>query len=109
VIIAVIGAVPLQYYIPSLVQLSANATVTVHEVDVVGYAPIRRSATRPQARGFALVQRRSIHGLVVLRFRSPRPVTIPAERLLADPPVNVQSEALAAPAALRLRASAGIG
>jgi hypothetical protein len=99
VIIAVIGAVPLQYYMPSLAQLSGNATVTVHEVDLVGYAPIRRAATRPPTPDFALAQRRSIHGLVVLRFRSPRAVTIPVRRLLADPPVKVDTEALASPAA----------
>jgi len=99
VVIAVIGAVPLQYYIPSLTPLNADTTVTVHEVDLVGYAPIRRAATRPPAAGFALVARRSIHGLVVLRFRAPRAVTIPAQRLLADRPVNVDTEALASPAA----------
>ena len=99
VVVAVIGGAPLQYYIPSLSNLNARASVTVHEVDLVDYAPIRRAATRPPARGLHLVNRRSIHGLVVLRFRSRLPVTIPAQRLLADRPVNVDTEALASPAA----------
>jgi mannosyltransferase len=99
VVVAVIGAVPLQYYIPSLTWQNADSTVTVHEVDLVGYPPIRRAAKRPPAPGFALVERGSIHGLVVLRFRAPQPVTIPVQRLLADRPVNVDTAALASPAA----------
>jgi hypothetical protein len=99
VVVAAIGAAPLQYYMPSLTQLNAHATVTLGEVDLVGYAPIRRGAMRPPAPGLVLVQRRSIHGLVVLRFRSPRPVTVAAQRLLADRPVNVDTEALASAAA----------
>jgi mannosyltransferase len=99
VVVASIGATPLQYYLPSLTPLDAHARVKVSEVDLVGYAPLRHGATRPPARGFHLFRRRSIHGLVVLRFRAPRPVSLPAQRLLADRPVNVDTEALASPAA----------
>jgi len=99
VVVASIGATPLQYYLPSLTPLDAHARVKVSEVDLVGYAPLRHGATRPPAAGFHLFRRRSIHGLVVLRFRAPRSVTIPAQRLLADRPVNVDTEALASPAA----------
>ncbi len=95
VVVASIGATPLQYYLPSLTPLDAHARVKVSEVDLVGYAPLRHGATRPPARGFHLFRRRSIHGLVVLRFRSARPVSLPAQRLLADRPVNVDTEALA--------------
>jgi len=98
VVVAAIGATPLQYYLPSLRPLDAHATVPVSEVDLVGYAPLRHGATRPPAPGLHLFARRSIHGIVVLRFRSQRPLAVPAQRLLAHRPVDVDTEALASDA-----------
>jgi mannosyltransferase len=94
-VVAAIGAAPLQYYLPSLTPLNAKATVAVREVDLVGYAPLRHGATRPPARGLRLVQRRTVHGIVVLRFRSARALRLPAQRLLEHRPVDVATEALA--------------
>lgn len=94
VVVGVIGGAPMQYYLPSLGSLGARASVTVHEVDIVGYAPVRRAATRPAAHGLHLVEARSADGLVVLRFRSRAAVTIPLARLLAHRPETVDTEVL---------------
>ncbi len=71
-----LGAAPLEYYLPSLRKLEAGATVTVTEIDETGYPPLRRSAGTPPAPGFHLLERRSIHGLIVYRFISSAPVRI---------------------------------
>jgi mannosyltransferase len=95
VVIAVVGALPLQYYQPELVQLSARQAVRVREIDLVGYPPLRAGATRPPAAGFSLASRSTIHGIVVLRFRARRAVPISGRRLLSRRPVLVDTEALA--------------
>jgi uncharacterized membrane protein len=95
VVIAVVGALPLQYYQPGLVQLSPRQTVRVREIDLVGYPPLRAGATRPPAAGFSLASGSTIHGVVMLRFRAPRAVPISGLRLLARRPVLVDTEALA--------------
>jgi hypothetical protein len=101
VVIAVIGALPLQYYQPDLTQLSRRETVRVREIDLVGYPPLRASATRPPAAGFSLAARSTIHGVVILRFRAPRAVPVSGGRLLSRRPVLVATEALASPSAIR--------
>jgi len=73
-----LGGVPLQYYIPSLRNLPRRRSVTLTEIDETGYAPLRRSAGRPPAPGFQLVDRRKIDGLVLYRFRSPVPRLVSA-------------------------------
>ncbi|HXR28206.1 MAG TPA: glycosyltransferase family 39 protein [Solirubrobacteraceae bacterium] len=95
VVIAVIGALPLQYYEPQLAQLAPTQTVRVREIDLVGYPPLRVGLTRPPAAGFTLAARTTTGGIVILRFRAPRPVAVAARRLLAHRPVPVASEALA--------------
>jgi len=95
VVIAVIGALPLQYYQPQLAQLTSRQTVRVREIDLVGYPPLRAGVTRPPAAGFRLVELRAVKGVVVLRFRAPHAVSISARRLLSRRPVLVDSEALA--------------
>jgi mannosyltransferase len=73
-----LGAAPLEYYLPHLhlSNLARHATVSVSEIDETGYAPLRRSAGRPPAVGFHLLERREIDGLIAYRFVSsvPRPV-----------------------------------
>jgi mannosyltransferase len=100
VVIAVIGALPLQYYQPQLAQLSRSQTARVREIDLVGYPPLRPGATRPPAAGFSLALRRTIHGIAVLRFRAPRALRISGGRLLSHRPVLADTEALASPQAI---------
>jgi mannosyltransferase len=76
-----LGAAPLEYYLPPLRNLARGSSVTVTEVDETGYAPLRKSASRPPAPGFRLSERRNIHGLIVYRFTSSAPVTISEEVL----------------------------
>jgi len=99
VVIAVVGALPLQYYQPRLAQLSRRQTVSVREIVLVGYPPLRPGATRPPAAGFTLAGRSTIHGVVILRYRAPRAMLISGQRLLSRRPVLVDTEALASPSA----------
>jgi mannosyltransferase len=78
-----LGAAPLEYYLPPLANLARGSSVSVSEIDETGYAPLRKSAGRPPAPGFRLVESRDIHGLVVYRFTSSVPVTI-SERVLRE-------------------------
>jgi mannosyltransferase len=78
-----LGAAPLEYYLPPLANLARGSSVRVSEVDETGYSPLRKSAERPPAPGFHLVESRDIHGLVVYRFTSSVPVTI-SERVLRE-------------------------
>jgi mannosyltransferase len=73
-----LGGVPLQYYLPSLHNLPRRRSVTLTEIDETGYAPLRRSAGRPPAPGFRLLERRKIDGLILYRFRSPVPRPVSA-------------------------------
>jgi hypothetical protein len=71
-----LGAAPLEYYLPGLHNLAPGTAVTVSEIDETGYSPLRAGAGRPPAPGFRLLERRSVHGLVVYRFVSPVPVVV---------------------------------
>ena len=66
------GAAPLEYYLPSLGlrYLSADRAVSVREVDLVGYVPLRAGAAVAPTRAFVSVGRSDAHGLLVYRFRS---------------------------------------
>jgi mannosyltransferase len=77
-----LGAAPLEYYLPSLHNLAAGATITIDEIDETGYPPLRPDAGQPPVPGFRLVQRRNIHGLILYRFVSSvaRPVSETALR-----------------------------
>jgi mannosyltransferase len=68
-----LGSAPLEYYLPPLANLATGATVTVSEIDETGYAPLRPTAGTPPARGFHMLDRRDIDGLIVYRFVSPMP------------------------------------
>jgi mannosyltransferase len=99
VVIAVIGALPLQYYKPELSQVSRGRLVRVREIDLIGYPPLRAGALRPPAAGFSLAVDGRIDGIAVLRFRAARAVPVSVSRLLSHRPVAVDTEALASPAA----------
>ena len=65
-----LGSAPLQYYIAGLRNMPRGSAVAADEVAETGYAPLRSSASRAPARGFALVQRLDVHGLIAYRFRA---------------------------------------
>lgn len=65
-----LGAAPLEYYLPPLRNLPRGATVRVSEIDETGYRPLRAGAGQIPVPGFRLVERRSINGMILYRFRS---------------------------------------
>ncbi len=71
-----LGAAPLEYYMPPLGNLAPGRTITVSEIDEVGYAPLRASAGEPPAPGFRLRDRVDVDGLIAYRFVSPVPRTV---------------------------------
>jgi mannosyltransferase len=77
-----LGSAPLEYYLPSLSNLTTGQSVSVTEIDETGYAPLRPDAERAPARGFHLTERCDINGLIVYRFISNAPVTISQKLLL---------------------------
>ncbi len=94
-----LGGAPLEYYIPDLRNLPRGRSVTVTEIDEVGYAPLRASAGLPPAPGFRLLGRQDIDGLIVYRFVSSIPRAVPEAILrrhvitLAHPEVLVSAGA----------------
>jgi hypothetical protein len=94
-----LGGAPLQYYLPKLRLLHSAQTVRVSEIDETGYAPLRAGAGAPPARGFRLVARVNVDGLVVYRFRSPVLRTVSQAQLrrhvitLAHPEVLISGNA----------------
>jgi hypothetical protein len=102
-----LGAAPLEYYLPGLRNLRRGSAVVVDEIDEIGYSPLRSSAGRSPARGFARVARRNIDGLIIYRFRAAaaRPVSEQTLRshviTLAHPEVLVAAGAQVTNAAAR--------
>ena len=94
-----LGAAPLEYYLPPLHNLARGTSVTVDEIDEIGYAPLRRFAASSPAPGFRLLERKDIDGLIIYRFTSavPRAVGEAALRAhvitLAHPEVLVRGDA----------------
>jgi hypothetical protein len=96
-----LGAAPLEYYLHEehLRNLPRHDAVRVSEVDETGYAPLRAGAGDPPAPGFRLLARRNVDGLIVYRFVSSIPRTVPEADLrrhvitLAHPEVLVPSGA----------------
>jgi 4-amino-4-deoxy-L-arabinose transferase-like glycosyltransferase len=76
-----LGAAPLQYYLPPLVNLAPGTRVRVGEVVETGYAPLRAGAGTAPAPGLRLAQTGNVHGLYVYRFTSSTPVTISESKL----------------------------
>jgi hypothetical protein len=102
-----LGAAPLEYYLGGLRNLPRGSSVTVDEIEEIGYAPLRASAGRAPAPGFSRAGRRDIDGLIVYRFRAavPRLVSEAALRAhvitLAHPEVLVAARAHVTSAAAR--------
>jgi 4-amino-4-deoxy-L-arabinose transferase-like glycosyltransferase len=76
-----LGAAPLEYYLPPLLNLAWDARVRVSEVVQIGYPPLRASAGSAPAPGLRLSRTRNVHGLYVYRFTSSVPVTITETKL----------------------------
>ena len=69
-----LGAAPLEYYLPPLHNLARGASVTVSEIDEIGYTPLRASAGQPAgARLSPAAAARDVNGLIVYRFVSATP------------------------------------
>jgi len=68
-----LGSAPLEYYIGDLHNLAPATSVRVREIDETGYAPLRPSAGVAPARGFHLLARLDVNGLIVYRFVSAVP------------------------------------
>jgi hypothetical protein len=77
-----LGSAPIEYYAPDL--RPAAPSLTVSEIDKVGYKPLLASAQTPPAAGFRLVQRLDFDGELVYRFRSKRPETVSRRQLQAS-------------------------
>ena len=100
-----LGSSPLEYYRPLLGRAGPRTPLAVAEIDLVGYRPLRAGAGRPPVAGFALAGRAEVHGLLLYRFTSPRPVAVSERALLAGRITAVRSEVLAAVASSRASAS----
>jgi mannosyltransferase len=90
-----LGSAPLEYYRPGLVRIGPRVPLTLTEIDLVGYSPLVRGASRPPVPGFRLVGRVNASGLLVFRFRSATPVGATERQLLARRITRVRSEVLA--------------
>jgi 4-amino-4-deoxy-L-arabinose transferase-like glycosyltransferase len=76
-----LASAPLEYYDGGLRSLSRDRSVTVSEIDEIGYAPLRSGAGMPPAAGFHLVRRIDVDGLIAYRFRAGSPIAV-SERAL---------------------------
>ncbi len=92
-----LGAAPLEYYLPRLHNLARGASVTVSEIDETGYAPLRASADSPPALGFHLQSRDDVSGLIVYRFVSATPRTVPEATLHRHVITEAHPEVLVSP------------
>jgi hypothetical protein len=70
-----LGAAPLEYYLPSLRlrYLTAHRVVSVREIDLVGYPPLRPHATRAPTPAFVPAGRVDRHGYLAYRFTAATP------------------------------------
>jgi mannosyltransferase len=78
-----LGSAPLEYYLPGLHNLPRSSTVTLQEIDQIGYRPLEPWAGKPPASGFRLRSRSEVNGLIVYRFVSPQPTEV-SERTLRE-------------------------
>jgi hypothetical protein len=69
------GAAPLEYYLPAmrLRYLSSLRAVSVTEIDLVGYDPLRRRVGAAPLPAFVAAGRVDEHGLLAFRFRAAAP------------------------------------
>jgi mannosyltransferase len=106
-----LGAAPLEYYLHGmrLHNLSRHDAVTVGEIDETGYPPLRLGAANPPAPGFRLRERRNVDGLVVYRFISSIPRTVPEADLRRQVITHAHPEVLVPSGASVSRTTAGTG
>jgi hypothetical protein len=83
--------------------------VTIGEIDETGYSPLRPGAASPPAPGFRLLERRNVDGLLVYRFISSIPRTVPEADLRRHVITNAHPEVLVPSGARVSRLSAGAG
>ncbi len=100
-----LGAAPLEYYLPPLTNLARHGSVRLSEIDETGYAPLRHSAGRPPARGFHLLARHNVDGLIVYRFVSSVPRLV-SEAELRRHVITLAHPEVLVPAAGRASATA---
>ncbi|HEX4564141.1 MAG TPA: glycosyltransferase family 39 protein [Solirubrobacteraceae bacterium] len=91
-----LASAPLEYYVGGLHKLRRGGAVTVSEIDEIGYAPLRNGAGEPPARGFRLVARTDVDGLITYRFRAPAPVLVSERALARAAPTQARPEVLVA-------------
>lgn len=89
-----LGSAPLEYYLPHTDHLAPGRRVAVREVDEVGYAPLRPSAGKPPARGFRLVGRIDVDGLIAYRFLAQTPRSLTEAELRSQAVTATHSEVL---------------
>jgi mannosyltransferase len=91
-----LGAAPLEYYLPQLRlrYLSRTLTVSVREVDLVGYAPVRPGALRAPTPAFSLAARSDVHGLLAYRYTARTPQRL-SGRFLRSLTITTGAEASA--------------
>ncbi|HST56954.1 MAG TPA: glycosyltransferase family 39 protein [Solirubrobacteraceae bacterium] len=93
-----LGSAPLEYYLPRLRlrPLTRARSVRVSEVDVIGYRPLRRGATRPPTPAFAASGHSDVHGLLIYRFTSATPQLL-SERQLRRRTITAQRSVVLVP------------
>lgn len=82
VVTAHLGSAPLRYYYPAL-RPASGSSLTLSEIEKVGYKPLLAGASTPPARGFRLMAIRDFHGELLYRFASRRAREVPLSRLRA--------------------------
>lgn len=93
-----LGSAPIEYYAAGL-RPAAASTLSVSEIDKVGYSPLLSSASTPPAPGFHLAQRLDFNGELVYRFVSRRPRTVSLSGLQASGMTAGETNVLASGAA----------
>ncbi len=94
-----LGSAPLEYYLTGLHYVPPGSVLHVREIDLVGYAPVRATATRPITPAFHAAGRSSIDRLFVYRFVASTPQPLGETQLRADRLTPTSSEVLASAAA----------
>jgi len=102
-----LASAPLEYYLGGLRHLPRGRTVTVSEIDEIGYAPLRSGAREPPAPGFRLAARLDVDGLITYRFRASAPLAVSERALRAAVLTQARPEVLVSHGASAQRAGAG--
>lgn len=93
-----LGSAPLQYYMPGLRRLPGHSAILVSEIDEVAYPPLLSTAGKPPLRGFRLLSKHDVNGLLVYRFAAAQPQRLTASQLRYDGLSDEAAEVFVAPA-----------